>query len=89
VYAGAADTGGYRCVLETKDGKLVNCRINGKEYDLSKGTLFVIKAKGHQVEVHQLKRDLTIIPFDADGCKETLEKDKEIRELLGLADLGK
>jgi hypothetical protein len=87
--AGAADTGGYQCVLETKDGKSANCRINGKEYDLSKGTLFVIKAKGDQVEVHQLKRDLTIIPFDVDGCREALEKDKEIRELLGLADLGK
>ena len=77
------ETGGYRCRIETKDGKSATCRINGKEYDLSKGTLFVIKAKGEQVEVHQLKRDLTAIPFDADGCREPLQKDAEIRKVLG------
>jgi hypothetical protein len=89
VSAGSEDAGGYQCVLETKDGKSANCRINGKDCDLSKGTLFVIKAKGDQVEVHQLKRDLTTIPFEVDGCKEPLEKDAEIRKLLGLGDLPK
>ena len=63
--------------------------MNGKEYDLSKGTLFVIKAKGEQVEVHQLKRDLTTIPFDANDCREPLQEDAEIRKLLGLGDLAK
>jgi len=83
------ETGGYKCQIETKDGKSATCRINGKEYDLSKGTLFVIKAKGEQVEVHQLKRDLTAIPFDADGCREPLQKDAEIRNLLELGELPK
>ena len=89
VSAGKADAGGYECVLETKDGKLANCRINGKVYDLAKGTLFVIKAKGEQVEVHQLNRDLTTIPFDADGCRDPIQRDIEIRKRLGLCDLPK
>jgi hypothetical protein len=89
VSAGSAEAGGYQSVLETKDGKSANCRINGKEYDLAKGALFVIKAKGEQVEVHQVQRDLTAIPFDVNGCKEPLEKDAEIRKLLGLGDLPK
>ena len=84
VSAGPPDAGGYKCVLETKDGKLANCHINGKEYDLSNGTLFVIKDKGEQVEVHQLKRDLTKIPFDANDCRDPIQKDAEIRKLLDL-----
>ncbi len=85
--AGSPDTGGYKCQLETTDGKSADYRINGKEYDLTNGTLFVIKAKGKQIEVHQLKRDLTKIPFDAADCKGPIEKDAEIRKLLGLGDL--
>ncbi len=89
VSAGSPDSGGYKCQLETKDGKSAICGINGKDYDLSKGTLFVIKAKGEQVEVYQLKRDLTKIPFDTHDCKDPIEKDAEIRKLLGLGDLPK
>jgi len=89
VTAGSPEAGGYECQIDTTDGKSARCSINGKEYDLSKGTLFVIKAKGEQAEVNQLKRDLTTIPFDAQGCREPLQKDAEIRKLLGLSDLPK
>ena len=89
VSAASPDTGGYKCQLETKDGKSAICRINGKDYDLSRGALFVIKAKGEQVEVHQLKRDLSTIPFDTDHGRHPLQKDAEIRKLLGLGDLAK
>ncbi|MCO6043935.1 hypothetical protein NG895_08450 [Aeoliella sp. ICT_H6.2] len=89
VAAGSPETGGYKCVLETKDGKTAICRINGKGYDLSNGTLFVIKAKGEEIELHQLKRDLTTIPFDVKKCKEPIQKDAEIRELLELGELPK
>ena len=87
VTVGSPDAGGYECRLETKDGKTAICRINGKEYDLSNGTLFVIKAKGEQVEVHQLKRDVATIPFDTNDCKEPIQTDAEIRKLLGLVEL--
>jgi len=89
VSATSPDTGGYECQLETKDGKSATCRINGKTLDLSNGALFVIKAKKEQVEVHQLKRDLTTIPFDNEDCREPVQKDAEIRKLLGLGDLPK
>jgi hypothetical protein len=86
VSAGDADAGGYTCRLETRDGKSAACRINGKEYDLSKGTLFVIKAKGAQTEVHQLRRDLAAVPFDLQGCRKAVEKDAEIQRRLRPAD---
>lgn len=84
--AGNVDAGGYQWQLETMDGKSANCRINGTDYDLSKGGLFVITTKGEQAEVNQLKRDLSTIPFDTDGCREPLVKDTEIRKALGLDD---
>jgi hypothetical protein len=89
VVAGSPEAGGYRCQLETTDGRSANCRINGNEYELSSGTLFVIKARGSQVAVHQLKRDLSAFPFDAEACTEAVQEDTEIRTLLGLGDLHK
>jgi hypothetical protein len=89
VSAGAPESGGYKCQLETKDGKSAKCTINGKDYDLSKGTLFVVKGKGEQAEVHQLQRDLTKIPFDTEACRDPIQKDADIRKLLGLGELAK
>jgi hypothetical protein len=89
VTAGSPEAGGYECQLETEDGKTAICRINGTEYDLSKGTLFVVKANGEKVEVHQLKRDMTTIPFDTKNCRDPIQKDGEIRKLLGLGELPK
>jgi hypothetical protein len=83
---GNVDAGGYQWQLEATGGKSANCRINGKDYDLSKGGLFVITTKGEQAEVNQLKRDLSTIPFDTDRCREPLVKDVEIRKALGLDD---
>jgi hypothetical protein len=91
---------GYKWTIETKDGKTVTFKIDGKEYDLSKGELFVTKVKGEgePVEVHQLKRDLSAIPFEinkpgkpgtADKCQDYLKKDAEVMKLLGAGDLPK
>lgn len=87
VSAGSPDSGGYHCKITTKDGISANCLINGKAHDLSKGAVFVIKEKGEQVEIHQLKRDLEKIPFDAHDCIDPIQKDAEIRKLLGLVEL--
>jgi hypothetical protein len=87
--AKAADGGGYKWQVETKDGKTIKFSIDGKDYDLSKGTLFVMKVKGDKTDVHQLKRDLSAIPFDSHKCEEALKKDAEVMKLLGPAELPK
>jgi hypothetical protein len=87
--AKAADGRSYKWQVETTDGKTVKFTIDGKDYDLSKGALFVMNAKGEKIEVHQLQRDLSAIPFDARKCEEALKKDAEVMKLLGPAELPK
>jgi hypothetical protein len=87
--AASADGRGYKWQLETTDGKAATFRIDGKEYDLSQGGVFVFQRKADKVEVHQMKRDLSAVPFDTEGCREFLKKDAEILEALGAGDLPK
>ena len=48
-----------------------------------------VASRPTQVEVHQLKRDLKKIPFDAKDCRDPIQKDVEIRKLLDMEDLPK
>ncbi len=89
VTASSPDTKGYTCQIETTDGQSAKFSIDGKEYDLLKGTLFVIKSEGEKVEIHQLERDLSSIPFDAQKSIDPIQKDSEIRKLLGLKEDSK
>jgi hypothetical protein len=83
VSASSPTSAGYELQLETTDGKISSCRINGKTFDLAKGGLFLIRAAGDQVEVRQIDRDLKSIVFDSKRCLDYVEKDAEIRTILG------
>jgi hypothetical protein len=74
---------GYEWRLDTPDGRTATFRINNKEYDLSKGALFVIKANEDKVDIHQLSRDLAALPFDTGTLKAFLINDAEVRKLFG------
>ncbi len=80
---------GYEWRLDTADGETATFRFDDKEYDLSEGALFVIKAKNDKVEVHQLNRDLSTIPFDSAAVSEYLKNDVEVRKILGVKDEAK
>ncbi len=47
----------WNCV--TPDGKTGRITINGKEYDLEQGGLFLVSSKGVEIRVLQLRRDLS------------------------------
>jgi hypothetical protein len=47
---------------ETADGKSGSVTVNGVSYDLANGPLFLVSAKGNDVQVHQLKRELGMPP---------------------------
>jgi hypothetical protein len=88
---GAWDAAGdqrYEWHLRTADGKTATFRIvPGKEYDLSKGAVFVIKASGDKVEVHQLSRQLPTEPIGKKVVEEYIKNDAEIRKVLGAPDV--
>jgi hypothetical protein len=79
-YAGP-DGAGYKWTCDS-NATTMTFKIDGKEYDLANGSLFVIKAKDGATEVHQVKRDLNTIPYDADQCRQAIEKDEEIQKIL-------
>jgi hypothetical protein len=84
---GAWDAAGdqrYEWHLRTADGKTATFRIvPGKEYDLSKGAVFVIKATEDKVEVHQLSRRLPTEPIGKKVADEYIKNDAEIRKIMG------
>jgi hypothetical protein len=57
-------TGGASVVWrwETADGKSGAVTVNGVSYDLANGPLFLVSAKGNDVQVRQLKRELGMAP---------------------------
>ncbi|HEY1859998.1 MAG TPA: hypothetical protein VGG61_06570 [Gemmataceae bacterium] len=75
---------GYNWRIDTRDGKTATFRFDDKEYDLSEGALFVVKANGDKVEVHQLNRDLSPLPWDRTAIADFLKNDAEIRKILGV-----
>jgi hypothetical protein len=79
----------YEWRLDTTDGNTATFRINENEYDLSEGTLFVIKAKDDKVEVHQLNRDLAALPFDSAAIRNLLKNDAEVRKIFGVKEEDK
>jgi hypothetical protein len=69
--------------VETTDGRSVKCRVDGKEYDPAKGTLFLVRTKGGKTEVEQLSRDLSAVQPVAESCQKFAENDPAVSKLLG------
>jgi hypothetical protein len=70
--------------LELTDGRNLKCWVNGKEYDMSKGGLFLVKTKSGKTEVEQIDQDLSAVPADVEGCRSFVRKDPAISKLLGI-----
>lgn len=80
---GGNDPQSYKWHLETSDGKTAKFQINATDYDLSNGSVFVVRWKDGRAEVQQFKRDMSTIPFEAFKCREALDKDAQIQKALG------
>jgi hypothetical protein len=66
--------------FETKDGKTGPVTINEANYDLANGGLFLVSARGEQIRVKQLKRDLRDLKFEQQNLQAFARKDQEIME---------
>jgi hypothetical protein len=70
--------------VETADGRSIKCRLDEKEYDASKGTLFLVKTKGGKTEVEQLAKVLSSVPADSRSVEEFVRKDGTVSKFLGI-----
>ena len=67
----------WRCA--TSDGTTGTVTINKVTYDLSNGSVFLVRARGEKQRVEQLDRDTLILKPGPESLA-TLAKDPEIRE---------
>jgi hypothetical protein len=70
--------------METSDGRTVKCRLDGKEYDLAKGTLFLVRTKGGKTEAEQLSTDLSAVQTDAKSLEDFARKDAAVSKFLAI-----
>jgi hypothetical protein len=70
--------------LETGDGRAVKCRLDGKEYHLAKGKLFLVKTKGGKTEVEQLSTDVSAVSTDAKSIEDFARMDSAVSKFLGI-----
>lgn len=67
--------------IETADGRTARFRIDGTAYDLSQGTVFLVRSKGRQIEVEQLQRDLSSTQPDAETVAHFAASDAALSDL--------
>jgi hypothetical protein len=82
-----SSTGGNRRLdwqIERTDGWNVKVRLSGKEYDASKGALFLVKIDGEKTEVEQLAKDVSAMQADPESVKEFARKDAAVSKFLGI-----
>ena len=72
--------------VETTNATLITIEIDGTQYDLAQGTLFLVKTRGGETQVQQLKRDLTTMKATREGCVALAETDTDVKDFVREAD---
>jgi hypothetical protein len=70
--------------VEITDGSSIKVWLDGKEYDPSKGNLFLVTLKGGKSEVEQQARDLSAVQPDWNSVKEFAGTDAVVSKFLGV-----
>jgi hypothetical protein len=70
--------------MDTMDGRSVRTLLDGKEYDLGKGNVFLVKTTGGKTEVEQLALDLSIVEPNHKSCEAYARKNEKLRKFPGL-----
>jgi len=67
--------------IETPDGRTARFRIDGTVYDVSQGSVFLVRSEGRQIEVEQLQRDLSSTQPDAETVARFAASDAILSDL--------
>jgi hypothetical protein len=78
----AQDGRTFNWEVETTDGRNLKCRVNGKDFDPAKGTLFLVRTKKGQSEAEQVKEDLSAVQPTAESLKEFARKNAAVSKVL-------
>lgn len=60
----------------------VKFTLAGKEYDLTKGTVFLVTSAGGEMKVQQLQRDLSAVQPTAESCKAFIKQDPDLSKVI-------
>ena len=63
---------GYDWEIATTDGRTADIKINGADYDIAQGAVFVVEVNGEECKIQQLDLDLSGIS-DVEDCKKFIE----------------
>ncbi len=80
--AESPDGRSYSYQVETEDGVTARFTIDRKEFDLSQGTLFLVKTRGTETSVQQLSRDLSEVSFTNEAFREMARSDPDVAALI-------
>jgi hypothetical protein len=68
--------------IETRDGQSAQFTLNGTDYDLSAGTLFLVSTRGGSPQVEQLRRDLSGVQPNRESILAFAQADPDIARLI-------
>jgi len=68
--------------IETSDGQTAQFTLSGVSYDLTQGTLFLVRTSGGSIEVEQLRRDLSSVQLERDSILAFAQADPDIARLI-------
>ena len=71
--------------IETANGKTGSVAYGGQSYDLAQGPVFILLPKGEQLEVLQLKRNITDLIAGPESLEKLLKDDQEIARIFAKA----
>jgi len=79
-WAKSSDGDGYEWGINTSDGQTAEIQINAIDYDIAKGTVFVVRMEGNKAVVDQLDLDLSQLS-DMSDCRAFIEANNDLIKL--------
>jgi hypothetical protein len=78
----AGDGRAVQLKVGTTDGKAFTVTVNGKEYGLDDGALFLVQTRGASAKVTQVKQDLSALPPTSETWQRLAKESPEVNEFL-------
>jgi hypothetical protein len=88
-YAVAQDGRRLDWVIEKRSGPKTACRLNDKDFDLEKGTLFLVRTKDGVAKTDQLAKDLSEVRPNIESLTTFAKNNPEVSALLEIAEKKK